>query len=49
VISSDGIIRTLAGPETGLRSPQAVAVDSSGRVFVADTNNLRVVELTVTH
>jgi DNA-binding beta-propeller fold protein YncE len=34
-------------PFTGLAGPGAVAVDSKGAIYVADTGNNRVVKLTV--
>jgi len=43
-----GSIGTLPGPGSDnahLNSPQAVAVDGSGNIYVADTNNHRVVKL----
>ncbi|HEX4999868.1 MAG TPA: hypothetical protein VFY29_16730 [Terriglobia bacterium] len=58
-ISSDGVIRTVAGNGTGgfsgdggaasaaqLRGPSAVAVDSKGNLFIADTLNGRIRRVT---
>ena len=36
-----------AGIETSLNAPSGIAIDSEGRVYVADTNNNRILQLTV--
>ncbi|HZU80518.1 MAG TPA: hypothetical protein VE991_11430, partial [Acidimicrobiales bacterium] len=45
LVSSTGVITTVAGPASGLSFPVALAVDGAGDVFVADWNN-KIFEIT---
>ena len=46
-LNSDVIVSTLAGSvDASLNSPEGVAVDSSGNIYVADTNNNKIRKIT---